>query len=206
MNLYWIIIGGPIYLIGVFFLILQERATKDKLIWTFWPPILVYPAFIVLMYITGTLGTAFAQKLDFRFPENFRGTAVVIPNMECGQEIIVEDGREVLNFPEHGVLLYQGKIEYGYINHVYRVYDSTGELQELPELLIQDFNSEPKPDTSELGVFFSYRPLMIKEAPERNHNLSYDVSTFEEIDQFHNFQYGKKLDNKIDSLILNCKN
>ena len=47
---------------------------------------------------------------------------------------------------------------------------------------------------------------MIREAPEQNHNLSYAVSTYEQIDQFHNFQYGKQLDNKIDSLILNCKN
>ena len=206
INFYWLIFGTPIYLIGIGYFLLQKRTIRSKIIWTIWPPLLVYPAFMAFLFVTGSIGTATAQKLEFRFPENFRGTAVVIPNMDCGQEINIEDGREILTFPEHGILLYQGDIEYGYINHIYRIQDSTGELLELPELIIQEFNSEPKPDTTELGVFFSHRPLMIREAPEQNHNLSYHVSTYEQIDQFHNFQYGKHLDNKIDSLILNCKN
>ncbi|WP_416864762.1 MAG: DUF6843 domain-containing protein [Imperialibacter sp.] len=205
INLYWLIIGGPICILGIIYLLLQKRSIRSKILWTLWPPLLVYPAFLVFIYVTGVIGTATAQKLEFRFPKDFRGTAVVIPNMDCGQEVITEDGREILNFPEHGILLYRGRIEYGYINHVYRIYDSTGDLVDLPELIIQEFNSEPKQDTTELGVFYNYAPTMAKEIPSGNGALGYTVSTYEQIQPFYEFQNQKKLERAIDSLILSCK-
>ncbi len=207
INLYWVIIGGPICLIGILYFLFQKRPVISKVIWTLWPPLLVYPAFVVFLYISGAIGTAVAQKLEFRFPHNFRGTSVIISNMHCGQGFIIKNDREVLNIPENGILFYKGDIEHGYINHIYTTYNEKGELIELPELHIQDFNnSEPNPDSTKLGVFYSCRPIMSQELPQDSHKLSYTLSTYKEIDQYHEFQYGRKLDELIDSLVINCKN
>ena len=85
------------------------------------------------MYLASSIGTATAQKLDFNFPDNFKGKAIVVQQIDCGQEIIKKDGREQLNFSENGILLYKGKIESGYINHQYFYITKMGDRKKVPE-------------------------------------------------------------------------
>jgi hypothetical protein len=71
------------------------------------------------MYLSGVIGTATAQKLDFIFDADFEGKVLVVENIKCGQPVKVVNGREQLFIPKHGILLYQGEIKTGYVNHKY---------------------------------------------------------------------------------------
>lgn len=152
---YWIIFVIPIFIIGVVITWTTNRTIKQKILWTILPIVIWLPTVYFFMYSGGKLGKWTAQKFDFVFPYKFQGRAVVIGDMPCGQPIKIKDGREVLTFPDNGVLLYQGKIETGYINHKYFQADSLGnnrELRELGDYMFWD-DVKNKPSTSLKGVF-----------------------------------------------------
>ena len=103
LNPYLLIFTIPIFLIGVGLLWFSKTKILKKILWTVLPLILWYPLMHLFFYLSGIIGTATAQKLDFNFPDNFKGKAIVIQQIDCGQEILKKDGREQLNFPENGI-------------------------------------------------------------------------------------------------------
>ena len=126
LNPYLLIFGVPLFIIGIIILLLSDKNLKTKLIWILTPIILWYPSMHLYFYLMGTIGTATAQKLDLIFPENFKGKAIVVSDMPCGEEIKIIDNREQLRIPENGILLYKGNLKSGYINNRYFKIDNNG--------------------------------------------------------------------------------
>ena len=167
-NPYWLIFAVPAYIIGVVVLWLSRKKLSTKLGWTIIPVVLWYPGFMLFMYLSQTIGEATAQKLDFIFPADFKGTAVVINSMPCGQPVKEVGGREVLNIPENGILLYQSTIEPGYVDHRYFRKDNAGQLTEIESLENFMFweDQENPPPTNKAGVFSGGMGSTISNVPE----------------------------------------
>jgi hypothetical protein len=164
----------------------------------------------LFFYLSGIIGTATAQKLDFNFPENFKGKAIVIQQIDCGQEKIIKDGREQINFPENGILLYKGKIESGYINHQYFYLTDTGERIRIPERANYMFWDDAKTVTSssEVGVWFEGMGMATQSPPDGLADydfLEMIVSSKDSLEKYYDFQYNKRIDSVKYEIMKRCR-
>ncbi|TDX82971.1 hypothetical protein [Epilithonimonas xixisoli] len=94
-----------------------------------------------------------SQKIDFIFPENFNGNAVIITEKECGQKVIVKDGFEKLYLPKNGILFYNGTIkDYGgnYYFRYYRI--NKNDTLEIPGKYLGSFINPIKSDSKVVYV------------------------------------------------------
>jgi len=123
LNPYTLIFVTPVFLIGCLILWLSKSSIKKKVILTIAPIILWYPGFLGFMYLNSYLGPKLAQKVEYRIPNGFKGQVMVIFPVECGQPVREENGREIIDIPEDGIVYYQGNIEAGYINWTYKLQD-----------------------------------------------------------------------------------
>ena len=73
---------------------------------------------MLTIYLTISIRTALGQKIEFRFNENIRGLVMIVYPVEWGQRVTIENGREIIDVPQDGILYYQGKIDPrdGFIN------------------------------------------------------------------------------------------
>ena len=175
------------------------RQKLKKTLWTVLPVTFWYPSFHVFMYLTGTIGTATAQKIDFHFPDNFKGKAIVVERVDCGKEIVKKDGREQLSFPENGILLYQGKIESGYINHQYVYLTKTSDRIKISTRANYMFWNDAKTVTSssEVDVWLEGMGMARQFPPEGLSDYEYletIVSSKDSLEKYYAFQYNKQID------------
>ncbi len=198
----------PAFLVGVIALWLGKKKLSAKLVWTLVPVVLWYPGFMLFMYLSMTIGQATAQKLDFIFPADFKGTAVVINSMPCGEPVKKVSGREVLNIPDNGILLYQGTIESGYVDHRYFRKDNAGQLNEIRSLENYMFwnDQENPPPTDMVGVFSGGMGSTVSNDPE---SLKYEwmslvVSSKDSLENFEDFGYSNHLSEKAEALVRQC--
>jgi len=210
LNPYLLIFTVPVFLIGVGLLWFSKTKILKKALWTVLPVILWYPSFHIFMYLTGTIGTATAQKLDFNFPDNFQGKAIVVQQIDCGQKKIIKDGREQLNFPHNGVLLYKGKIESGYINHQYFYLTETGDRTKIPERANYMFWDDAKTITSssEVGVWFEGMGMATQFPPDGLADYEYlemVVSSKDSLEKYYDFQYNKRTDSVKYETMKRCR-
>ncbi|MEB2781483.1 hypothetical protein U3A58_13865 [Algoriphagus sp. C2-6-M1] len=210
LNPYLLIFTVPVYLIGVGLIWLSKTKVLQKTLWTVLPGILWYPSFHVFMYSTGTIGTATAQKLDLYFPADFNGKAVIVRQIDCGQEVIIKDGREQLNFPENGILLYKGEIESGYINHQYFYKTATGEINKILERANYMFWDDAKTETSssEIGVWIEGMGMSTQFPPEGLSDykfLELIVSSKDSLDKYHDFHYNIRVDSVKFETMKQCR-
>lgn len=199
LNIYLLIFAVPIFLMGVSLVWFSKKKILNKTLWTALPIVLWYPSFYVFMYLLGTIGTATAQKFDFNFPDNFKGKAIVVQQTDCGQKVIKKDGREQLNFPENGILLYQGTIESGYINHEYFYLTQTGDKIKIPKRANYMFWDDAKTVTnsSEVGVWFEGMGMETQFPPNGFADYKYlemVVSSKDSLEKYYDFQYNKQID------------
>ena len=164
----------------------------------------------LFFYLSGIIGTATAQKLDFNFPDNFKGKAIVVQQIDCGQEILKKDGREQLNFPENGILLYNGKIESGYINHQYFYVTNTGDRKKIPERANYMFWDEVKTKTSssEVGVWFEGMGMATQIPSDKLSEYKYlemIVSSKDSLEKYYDFQYNKRTDSLKFEIMKQCR-
>ncbi|MEN8927244.1 MAG: hypothetical protein ABF242_07410 [Flavobacteriales bacterium] len=129
ITFYWVLFLIPIFLIGVLLVVFSKRTkTLSKVLWSVLPIILWYPVLFLFLFIFGSVGKATAQKIDFIFKEGKIFDKIeLIDNMPCGQEIIIENGRQQVYIEPNIMTLYQGNFEYGYINHDYYFIRENGE-------------------------------------------------------------------------------
>lgn len=211
LNPYWLIFGIPLFIIGVVILSFSTKDIIVKLIWIVAPLILWYPSVFLFFYLIGTIGTATAQKLDLIFTENFKGKAIVIPNMPCGESIEIVENREQLKIPENGILLYKGDLKSGYVNNRYFKVDKKGEKTELPFRANYMYfeNSDKKPDEKVVGVWL--RGIGKKYNPNHIGGINYEyreyiVSSKDSLEKQFDFKRLKKLEELTDSIVDKCKN
>ena len=210
LNPYLLIFTVPVFLIGVGLLWFSKTKILKKTLWTVLPVMFWYPSFHVFMYLTGTIGTATAQKLDFNFPDNFKGKAIVVQQIDCGQEIVKKDGREQLNFPENGILLYQGKIESGYINHQYFYLTKMSDRIKIPTRANYMFWDDAKTVTSSsaVGVWLEGMGMATQFPPDGLSDYEYletIVSSKDSLEKYYDFQYNKQIDSIKYETMKRCK-
>lgn len=210
LNPYLLIFTTPIFIIGAILIWVNQTKLLSNLLWTLLPIILWYPFFMLFIYLSGVIGTATAQKLDFILPVGFEGQVMIIENMPCGQQKKIISGREQLFIPQNGILLYQGELKNGYVNHKYYRLKSNGQIVELPERAnYMYFESEKnKPNSKIVGVW----PIGAgkKSASPPNISNMYRfmnllVASKDSSEKYYEFQYMEKFKNLTDSLVSNCK-
>ena len=211
LNPYWLTFGVPLFFIGIIILLLSQKSIKLKLIWILTPIFLWYPFMNLFFYLMGTIGTATAQKLDLIFPENFKGKAIVISEMPCGEEIEIINNREQLRIPESGILLYKGNLKSGYINNRYFKIDKNGKKTEIPTRANYMYfeGSENRPDESIEGIWFSGGGTKYNPNPNGGINYSYKeflISSKDSLEKWNDFKSSRKLERITDSIVEKCKN
>jgi hypothetical protein len=163
----------------------------------------------LFIYVTGIIGTATAQKLDFIFPENFRGKAIIVPNMSCGQTVEFYKNREQVKIPENGILLYQGELKYGYVNHKYYSINKNGKKSELLALHNYMFwdDYEKPPKTGKFGVWSKGGGQKYFNNTKEEIKYSFRefiLSSKDSLNKWNNFKRNRKLEKKTDSLVEKC--
>ncbi len=203
----------PVFVIGLVFLWISKHRRKTKIIWSLLPIVFWYPCFLASMFITSTIGTTTAQKFDFIFEKDFKGKAVIIEKMPCGQEVILKNDREQLIIPKNGILLYQGVFETGYVNHKYYRKLNEVDVEELPRrsysmYFESELNPPPKNDigvwhegTGTKNIYFPKPAIEYKP-------MSVIVSSSDSLNKYSEFQLNKEFESLTDSLVrvdkINC--
>ena len=210
LNPYFLIFAAPIFIIGTILIWFSKTKILTKTLWTFLPILLWYPSFHLFWYLSGTIGTATAQKLDFIFPSDFEGKAIIIEKMHCGQTKQIINNREQLYIPKNGVLLYQGELNGGYVNHKYYKLNSNGQRIEIPERAnYMYFDSEiKKPNSVIIGAWLIGTGKKTMDASKPNTEYSYMdllVSSKDSSEKYYEFNYAKKFEELADSLVQQCK-
>lgn len=210
LNPYWLIFTVPIFLLGAILVFRSRRPIKSKILWTIIPVLAWYPGMQLFFYLSGTIGTATAQKIDMVFPKDFMGRAIIVSDMTCGEPVEIVNGREQLIFPDNGILLYQGEIEAGYINHKYYFLDKEGVKTEIPKISQYMFwDSELiKPDSTTIGVWLGGMGSRRIDQPKPEIEFSFlilTVASKENQHDYFDFHYLKRFGNDTDSLVRNCE-
>jgi hypothetical protein len=71
---YFIIYGGPIFIIGALMIWISKNTLKRKLLWTFVPLVLWYPSMGLLAYFASNHVTS----ATYLIPTNFRGEIQIL--------------------------------------------------------------------------------------------------------------------------------
>ena len=104
-----LIIGLPIYIIGIIILLFGNLKIKQKLLWILIPAILFVP--VSKTFSSISFYFADIQKFDIILPENFKGTAIIIDNSDFGQTFEKKHRREQIIFKENGIAFYPTELE-----------------------------------------------------------------------------------------------
>lgn len=155
---YCVIFGGPVFLIGVLLLWFSRKTVRHKLLWTFIPLIVWYPAMGLFVYF----GSNHVTPATYLIPRDFRGKIQIIYGEPCGQRLQMVDNRKIFIIPDNGVLIVQDELETGFINNEYYFVDKGGnKLQKIDELIRQSFNEEytttknkKEPPRNKVALFF----------------------------------------------------
>ena len=208
-TIYYAIFTIPFFLIGVALVWSSETKKTNKILWTIVPLLLIVPAIWTFQFVYEKLGMALAQKVDFNFPKGFQGKAVVVQNIECGQNIYKIKGREQLNLPENGILLYKGTIESGFINHKYFYVTKSKSKIELPERpYYLDWKENVNTyNHSEVGVWTFTESFATLVPPELEKYTYFEliIASKNTKKRFTEFEYEIKLDSVKYHLMKNCK-
>ncbi len=210
LNPYLLIVAVPVFLIGAVILLLSNSSRLRKTLWTIVPLILWYPAMFLFMALLGIIGTATTQKLDFIFKEGFEGKVMIVSDRKCGQKVFKVDGREQLVIPENGVLLYQGKVKPGYINHGYYFESDEGMKIEIPERADHMYweGSSKHPNKSIVGIWvggMGTKHINLPKPEVEFKYLSLTVSSADSIGKYSEFHYSKNFEALSDSLVQECE-
>ena len=161
----------PVYIIGVFLIWFSNTSKKWKLSLTIFPLIIYVPLLFLTMYLTINIRTALGQKIEIRFNENVRGLVTIVYPVEWGQKVTIENGREIIDVPQDGILYYQGDFDPmgGFTSWKYVSISALGEVKDLLEFrrLWELTDSEKELIKSDsIGVFSGMGPSRGSYRPE----------------------------------------
>lgn len=192
INLYLIIFGGIVFIIGCIFILISDTRIKIKIATILIPLILYIPAtFLFLMAYN------YKSPKIFLIPKNYNGKLRIVYEEKCGQKLRTEDGKEIFEFPKNGILILSEKFN-GNINHKYYFVDSKGIKTEIPQANIDKQNLR-FPNVSILGAgTMSDKEIKIGVSSD------YDIDAVKYTDFFvnqkENDDFDYKKEQKFDSL------
>jgi hypothetical protein len=149
---------------------------------------------------------ATTQKLDFIIPGGFRGNVIIVGNMPCGQKKILKNGREQLFIPPNGILIYQEKLEYGYVDHHYYFSFGNDKLVTIPERYnYMYFESEKKPSPRNVvGAWLGGTGNRTIGKKAYFEFMTLTIESKDSIDKHSNFIKERQFENLTDSLVTRC--
>ena len=110
-----LIIGIPVFAIGLICLWISKTNKKTKLMWSIVPPIIWFPLTAFWLFIYNYIGQMNAQKRDYYVNYDFKGSFTVIES-KCGEEPIIENDRLQFKIPNNGIYLFNGDLRSGHID------------------------------------------------------------------------------------------
>lgn len=206
LNPYWIIFGGPVFIIGLLIVWLSKIKLKTKLLTTFLPLLLWFPGMLAFFFLTSNHMT----PETFLIPKDFRGQITLIYNEPCGQTVPIVDGRLIYKIPDNGVMILTNKSETGIIDQEYYFVDNNwNKIEKIPELKQQDFNEDytleknkNEPPRNKVGIFSLETG---SGSTARNENYKYHMMAVNSYDNFKVQYVGGIPDKLIDSLLFQCR-
>jgi len=160
----------PVYIIGVFLIWFSNTSKKRKLSLTIFPLIIYVPLLFLTIYLTINIRTALAQKLEFRFNEDFRGLVTIVYPVEWGQKVTIENGREIIDVPQDGIFYYQGEIDPmgGFTSWKCVSISALGEVKDLLEFRLWELTDSEKEliKSDSIGVISGMGPSRGSYRPE----------------------------------------
>jgi len=206
LNPYWIIFGGPVFIIGLLIVWLSKIKLKTKLLTTFLPLLLWFPGMLAFFF----LASKHMTPETFLIPKDFRGQITLIYNEPCGQTVPKVDGRLIYKIPDNGVMILTNKFETGIIDQEYYFVDNNwNKIEKVPNLIQQDFNEDytleknkNEPPRNKVGIFLLGTG---RGSTARNENYEFHIMAVNSYDNFRVQYDGGIPDKLIDSLLFQCK-
>lgn len=129
VSFYLLVFGIFILGIGVLFVWVSKKPIKTKLLATILPVLLYLPATYLFL-----LAYNYASPKTFLIPADYKGTIRIIYEENCGETLHKENGRQILRFPENGILILNEKFDGG-VNNKYYLVDKNGNRTEVNQIL-----------------------------------------------------------------------
>jgi len=134
---FWLLVYGIfIFTIGVILVFLSKKPIKTKLLTTILPVVFYLPAtyFFLLAY-------NYTSPKIFLIPADYQGTIRIVYEEKCGIKVHKENGRQILQFPENGILILNEKFDGGISNDYYLI-DKNGNRIKVEQII--DFKDHTK--------------------------------------------------------------
>lgn len=127
-----LLIGIPVFIIGLVALWISKTNRKTKLLWSIIPPILWFPLAALWLFIYNSIGQINAQKRDYYINESFKGRMMIVES-KCGDHPIVKNDRLQFEIPENGVYFFNGELKSGHIDRRVFLKQSNGNTVQLKD-------------------------------------------------------------------------
>jgi hypothetical protein len=206
LNPYWIIFAGPVFIVGLLFVLYSKTKLKIKLLTTILPLLLWYPGMLAFF----SLASKHMTPETFLVPKDFRGQITLIYNEPCGQTISKVEGRLIYKIPDNGVMILTNEFETGIIDQEYYfVDDKWNKIGKIPQLIQQDFNEDytleknkNEPPRNKVGIFLlgSGGGSTLK-----NENYNFHMMAINSWDSLRVKNSSGFTDNLVDSLLYQCR-
>ena len=206
LNPYWIIFGGPFFLIGIIIIWFSSADLKSKLLSTILPIILWYPGLLGFI----SLGAKHMTPETFLVPKDFRGQITLIYEESCGETIPKVNGRLIYKIPDNGVLILANKFETGIIDQEYYFVDNNwNKTEKIPSLIQQDFNEDytleknkNEPPRNKVGLFLLGTG---SGSTFKNNDYKFHMMAVNSWDSFRVQINSGIFDTLVDSLLFQCR-
>lgn len=134
---FWLLVYGIfIFVGGTLLVFLSKKTIKTKLLTTILPIVLYLPATYLFL-----LAYNYTSPKTFLIPADYEGPIRIVYEEKCGVALKKENGRQVLQFQENGILILNEKFDGG-INNDYYLVDKSGNRTRIEQ--ITDFKDRSK--------------------------------------------------------------
>ncbi len=142
---FWLLYYGIfIFALGTLLVFLSKKPFKIKLLITILPIIVYLPITYIFL-----LAYNYSIPKTFLIPADYDGTIRIVYEEKCGVKLHKENGRQIFQFPDNGILILNEKFDGG-INHDYYLVDKSGKRTKVIQII--DYNDRTtNPPTIQVG-------------------------------------------------------
>lgn len=167
-NMFLLLVGIPIFLVGAVLVLLSKKSLLLKAITIVIPIILWWAGFELLKYMINQ-----KTAITVIVPDQFKGQLRVVYNEKDGVIPQNVDGRMELEIPENGILIIQPNLESGLDDIKYYYRDASGKRSELNQLKSADDKTAKRP-----AVYFEGTASSTSVDPAKTPALDYLYNSF----------------------------
>ena len=192
---FWLLFYGvPVYIIGTIFVILSEKPFKTKLLTTILPVITYLPLTYIFL-----LAYNYTTPKTFLISAEYQGAIRIVYEEKCGIKLHKLNGRQILQFPESGILILNEKFDDG-INNEYFLIDKDGNRTKIDEIIDFKDSSKKLPFISIGGAGSFVRDNQSKDITYSDFYL-YNKDTV----QIDNYKLSQQFDSLMWKVVNDCR-